>query len=917
MKQTIYKSGLSAILLLAGILTGCIKDDMSITNGTGEAAIEVQLQTYAVNSDSNAANEGELIVKSAHVFIFNEDDVLENAGNTVVGTTTSTGEVINASGTLNAKWKVNEGNKDIYIVTNPGEELAGRLSSMSATNGLTKSTLEAVLTNEANFATDVAGFSSNGMIMSGKVTAAAVSNTNTTVTVGVTRRHARIEFMLRKSKELEGSTVEVKSVKFKDQIRKTLVFPASAPTAATSDDEEKTMTTSITAQQATAGVWSGALADYTQVTSFYTFERAIGTKAACLEMVVSIDGKDYTLPVYICSTAIGTNATGNDENKPVALEANKIYCVMGTLGKQTTDITLDILDWNDVSVSGDILGAELAVSQSRILLDWYNFGGSFSTTVDLISNNNIDFLGYVYGYDPGTPAAANKSLSLPAWLPNSNISGLPDGTSKTANINLTYILHNTETSVFGGTRANIYLWFKAGNIYKCIEVIYDNSYIPYEVLKNCSVAWSTNTPAGVVFAKKGNYHPSHEFNTEDLYDQLVDEQRYIFASDVSTDVYTSDQYGTGFANTAAYIAALGANATGPNKCKSLGAEWYVPSLKEMETLRQLQGYLGTSYMMVPGSYWTSTASANAVGGKGNISLNYDLSEPSPQGVAIRYFTKNYFRCIMNHELLSIESTNLVADYWNWGKSFTKSVAFTSKDGAVTVKSIDNAGASKNWLTGAVISGDKVSITYQPTAGRVEGTLPSVHDDVIITLQTAGGTEKTITVKYDNGYMTADMLQEGGWLSNMPANGIHANKIGLVAPSGTAGNFDDEKKAWATVFTSVPEVWEPGYGLGYGTGSANTTAIITKLGAANAPAASACRTLGSEWYLPSADEMLTLYKLTNYMGPSYRYYTGTNAAYWSSTEAKEDTMHAWIRYANGSQGYGYKTYYYSVRCLRDM
>lgn len=224
MKQTIYKSGLSAILLLAGMLTGCIKDDMSITNGTGEAAIEVQLQTYAVNSDSNAANEGELIVKSAHVFIFNADNVLENAGNTVVGTTTSTGEVINASGTLNAKWKVNEGNKDIYIVTNPGAELAGRLSSMSATNGLTKSTLEAVLTNEANFSTDVAGFSSNGMIMSGKVTAAAVSNTNTTVTVGVTRRHARIEFMLRKSKELEGSTVEVKSVKFKDQIRKTLVF---------------------------------------------------------------------------------------------------------------------------------------------------------------------------------------------------------------------------------------------------------------------------------------------------------------------------------------------------------------------------------------------------------------------------------------------------------------------------------------------------------------------------------------------------------------------------------------------------------------------------------------------------------------------------------------------------------------------
>lgn len=581
---------------------------------------------------------------------------------------------------------------------------------------------------------------------------------------------------------------------------------------------------------------------------------------------------------------------------------------MGTLGKQTTDITLDILDWNDVSVSGDILGAELAVSQSRILLDWYNFGGSFSTTVDLSSTNNIDFLGYVYGYNPGTPTAADKSLSLPEWLPNnsSNISGLPDGTSKTANISLTYKIHNEITGV---SRKNIYLWFKAGNIYKSIEVVYDNSYIPCEVLRSCSVAWNTNTPAGIVFAKKGNYLPNHEFNTDDLYSQLLDEQRYIFASDVSTDVSTSNQYGTGFANTAAYITALGANATGPNKCKSLGAEWYVPSLKEMETLKQLQGYLGTSYMMVPGTYWTSTAGVNTIdGSKANILLNYSFTDTNPTTTVIRNRQVDYLRCIMNHELLSIESTNLVADYWNWGQSLTKRVPFTSKNGAVSIQSIGNIGTSKDWLVSATVNGSTsgtIDITYQPTAGN-----NAVHDDVAIIVTTTGGEQKTITVKYDNGYITHDMLVVQGW-TNAPVNGIHVNKKGLAHPTGTAGAADLLMK-WANVSTSVPAAQQ----MGFDWGPPNTTAMVTTLDV-DATAANACRALGSDWYLPSKDELSgALYPYRNYMGSSYEF---TSYGYWSSTELSSYTSQAWyVQFGlEGTSTYGGKTNNSSVRCMRNF
>lgn len=898
----------AVLFAVAAVLSGCTKDELGGGIGGSEDGLkDFEISTYATVNDDANARTGEDKIFSAMVYIYQAGtDKLDNADSREVSVLTSIGEVVDNTGKLNKTWRVPVGNKDVYVVANPHPELKTRLTA-----SLTQAQLQALLTanDVPQFKVATANIGTQGMLMSGKKTGIAVSPefAKVTGTVEVTRRMARIEFMLRKSKELEGSTVQVTKLTYKGLAHYGSVYPLSTiPNAVTATSyEEVFAATTISAQQATAGAWSGTAADYTPVTYYYSYERAAGTKAVELMMTVNIDGKEFNLPVYLCSTSIGSNKTGNDENKPVALEPNKIYRVMGTLGKQTTDITLDILDWNDVNINGDIYGSELAVSQSRILLDWYRFGGSFSTTVDLISNNNIDFLGYVCGYDPGTPAVANKSLSLPAWLPNSNISGLPDGTSKTANINLTYILHNTGTTVFGSTRENIYLWFKAGNIYKCIEVIYDNSYIPYEVLKNCSVAWSTNTPAGVVFAKKGNYHPSHEFNTKDLYDQLVGEQLYIFASDVSTDVSTSDQYGAGFANTAAYIAALGANATGPNKCKSLGAEWYVPSLKEMETLRQLQGYLGTSYMMVPSSYWTSTASANAVSGKGNISLNYELSEPSPQGVAIRNFKENYFRCIMNHELLSIESTNLVADYWNWGNSFTKSVAFTSKDGAVTVKSIDNSDATKNWLTGAVISGDKVNITYAPTAGYA-----GVHNDVAITLQTAGGTEKTITVKYDNGYITHDMLVAKGW-KNAPDGGIHVNKTGLVHPNGSARDYSYSGIAWATVATSVQAAQQTGYGYG----PANTSAIITTLGD-NAPAANACRALGSEWYLPSKDELSeALYPYKDYMGGSYAF---GEYIYWSSTESS--SANAWYKHLGNGKMIASKKEYNGpvhVRCVRDM
>lgn len=891
--------GLAAMMLAVGIVSfGCSKTDFVDDRGGHEGDMQnFQINTYATVNDDANARTGEDKIFSAMVYIYKSGtDILENKESREVSALTSIGEVVDDAGKLNKTWRVPVGSKDVYVVANPDAELKPRL-----TGALTQAQLQALLTSasQTDFNTAVNGIATNGMLMTGKKMAVSVSPESATVsaTVEVTRRQARIDLMLRRSKELDGVVVAVKSVKFKDQICQGSVYPLTTPPTVAASAQEKTgLNVTVAAQQATAGSWSATASDYTSITNFYTFERAAGTKAACLEMTITIGGKDYVLPAYLCSTSIGTNQTGNDEDKPMALTPNRIYRVMGTLGKQSTEITLNILDWNDQAINGDIYGAELSVSQSRVLLDWYNFGGSYSTSIELSSTHNIEFLGYVCDGSPMIPAVADPNLVLPAWLPNnaSHISGLPNGTSKTATINLTYELHNLGATVFPYSRPNIYLWVKAGNIYKSIEIVYDNSYLPYDVLRNCSVAWNTNTPVnGVVFAKKGNCLPSYQLSTAKLFDQMVDEQRYAFATDVTTDVFTSANYGTGMANTDNYITVLGAAAVGPNKCKSLGRDWYVPSTQEMLTLRQLQGYLGTSYMMVPGSYWTSTAGPNVEGGKSNASVNYAFTDPTPvintgRGDA----TGTYFRCIINADPpLKMASTEVVADYWNWGKSFSTTVAFTSTDGAVSIKSIDNAGIAKNWLTAATLTGSNLgslNLTYAPTAGNA-----GAHDDVVVTLQTTGGSEATVTVKYDNGYLSESMAPfqgSGPRVWTCATTSIQVAKRGNLLPSATALPAGSEFHCqFSPTLIALPqEAFKNPY-----RGALNTTIHINALGT-NAVACNACRALGADWYLPTDTELMVVIREANiYLGTSYKFAMDadfphlTFEPFWSSAVDREE------------------------------
>ena len=99
---------------------------------------------------------------------------------------------------------------------------------------------------------------------------------------------------------------------------------------------------------------------YTAVTSFYTLPRTGAPKAACLKLALSIDGTDYTLPVYINSGALGGN-TANNENLSLDITANKVYKVDVALGRQSVTVAADILEWFEKSVNGDVQGSSLVV----------------------------------------------------------------------------------------------------------------------------------------------------------------------------------------------------------------------------------------------------------------------------------------------------------------------------------------------------------------------------------------------------------------------------------------------------------------------------------------------------------------------------------------------------------------------------
>ena len=153
-------------------------------------------------------------------------------------------------------------------------------------------------------------------------------------------------------------------------------------------------------------------------------------------------------------------------------------------------------------------------------------------------------------------------------------------------------------------------------------------------------------------------------------------------------------------------------------------------------------------------------------------------------------------------------------------------------------------------------------------------------------------------------------------------------IGYVAGEshGLVCSFSDVATSveWGCYGTDLPNVPNIPYnggnpiGLGaeIGDGVSNTNAILNDC--PTAPAALAARSLGAQWFLPSAKELNQIYinKTTLEVVIGFNGFNGNgfNKVYWSSSEY--DSNNAWGQnFANGSQNDNSKTNAFNVRAVR--
>ena len=139
--------------------------------------------------------------------------------------------------------------------------------------------------------------------------------------------------------------------------------------------------------------------------------------------------------------------------------------------------------------------------------------------------------------------------------------------------------------------------------------------------------------------------------------------------------------------------------------------------------------------------------------------------------------------------------------------------------------------------------------------------------------------------------------------------IHGLVVAMsdIATSVQWGCYDTDLSNVPNVQTSPPV----GLGAEIGDGISNTNAILNDC--PTAPAALAARSLGAQWFLPSAKELNQMYiNKTTLEGVSG--FSPFSSFYWSSTES--DRRFAWFQdFTNGNQTSYYKDVTFNVRAVR--
>lgn len=157
------------------------------------------------------------------------------------------------------------------------------------------------------------------------------------------------------------------------------------------------------------------------------------------------------------------------------------------------------------------------------------------------------------------------------------------------------------------------------------------------------------------------------------------------------------------------------------------------------------------------------------------------------------------------------------------------------------------------------------------------------------------------------YSVGDFYDDGtkkGVVFEVSEDGMHGKIV----------NLDEAELQWCT-----DEQWDKDILVGANSdrdGKTNTDVVMQRSDYAEYPAFKWCREQGEEWYLPSLDELQSIYwekGLINKTLTQNSYKEIRDSWYWSSTE--KDEFRAWLVYMyDGYTRYGTKSILYYVRAV---
>lgn len=537
-------------------------------------------------------------VHSLRVFVYNTAGELEFTQKYVSGTGHIENPII----------KVKAGVKAVYAIVNEeasgvdATDLSGKLTAASTLGSSSSDALKTLLVKYASYPRAL----STGLLMTGYVENVTVAEGRTRsnpqkVIIDVVRNCARLDLKIQKSENAALGTVVIQKIEFGNGCDLQTLFesgtasanPAGAAYGLSYTPYESSAGFTITHSQSAAGDDLQDIGTYYLPENLGNYTDSDHGNAEFIRLTYMVNGFSKTTKIDLNPAEVSA--------KHYNIVRNTRYELAVTIDAEKPEITLNILDWDEQEVVGDVLGTRLTVSQSKVVMDWWNLGYTFSADVSFLSDETVMIEGYYVN---------GAKVALPSWLSVSGVT-FPAGSGT---LTLTYTpTGGTNAKEDDGKHPDVTIRLKSGNIMKDIQVIYDNGYVPNNILSGGN--WITGLPVdGIHLAKKGNVLPSGmaaiDWSNEVM--SWASSSASVPAVKKGASSY-GERSGKGYSNTSAIITALG-NNTAAGKSRLLGVEWYIPTEDELGRILGLHDYLGSSYVYKQDQmYWTSTEASSASG----------------------------------------------------------------------------------------------------------------------------------------------------------------------------------------------------------------------------------------------------------------------------------------------------------------